>query len=133
MQFWNLCVVHGCLSVFATEEDAQCQIKKIVTYPRLELSPEFNAKIKDYYCEVPFDVLTVRIGAETSKCQCKVHLQEQTGPRYGLDRRMRRDNLIVHQEAVVSPDFNRGSEKLNRIASGEHGGVKAFCFQASCT
>lgn len=74
------------LSVFVTEEDVLCHIKKIITHPRLELSPEFNPKIKEYYCEVPFDVLTVRIGAETSKCQCKAHLQEQAGPRYGPRR-----------------------------------------------
>lgn len=71
------------LPVLATEEDTLCHIKKIFTHPRLELSPEFNPKIKDYYCEVPFDVLTVRIGAEPSKCRCKVHLQERAGPRYG--------------------------------------------------
>ncbi|KAL6036167.1 hypothetical protein STEG23_018321, partial [Scotinomys teguina] len=62
------------------EEDTLCHIKKIFTHPHLELNPEFNPKIKDYYCEVAFDVLTVRIGAETSKCQCKVHLQERAGP-----------------------------------------------------
>ncbi|KAK7808166.1 hypothetical protein U0070_023542, partial [Myodes glareolus] len=62
------------------EEDTLCRIKKIFAHPRLELSPEFNPKIKDYYCEVPFDVLTVRIGAEPSKCRCRVHLQERAGP-----------------------------------------------------
>lgn len=89
------------------EEDAPCQIKKIVTYPRLELSPEFNAQIKDYYCEVPFDVLTVRIGAETSKCQCKVHLQEQTGPSfaiYPLGLGMNRISMLVVDESRAEGD-----------------------------
>ncbi|XP_075414724.1 cadherin-like and PC-esterase domain-containing protein 1 isoform X2 [Tenrec ecaudatus] len=57
-----------------------CHISQIFTHPRLELSPEFHARIKDYYSEVPFDVVTVTIGAETSRCQCTVHLSERGGP-----------------------------------------------------
>ncbi|XP_066218655.1 cadherin-like and PC-esterase domain-containing protein 1 [Saccopteryx leptura] len=63
-------------------EDIQCHIKQIFTHPHLELSPEFNPKIKAYYSEVPFDVVTVTIGAETSNCQCKVYLQERSGPSF---------------------------------------------------
>ncbi|NP_001404956.1 cadherin-like and PC-esterase domain-containing protein 1 isoform f [Mus musculus] len=84
------------------EEDVLCHIKKIITHPRLELSPEFNPKIKEYYCEVPFDVLTVRIGAETSKCQCKAHLQEQAGPSfatYPLGIGMNRISVLVVDES----------------------------------
>uniref|UniRef100_A0A8C0WSA0 Cadherin-like beta-sandwich-like domain-containing protein n=1 Tax=Castor canadensis TaxID=51338 RepID=A0A8C0WSA0_CASCN len=62
--------------------DTPCHIKQIFTHPHLDLNPEFNPKIKDYYTEVPFDVVTVTIGAETSKCQCKVHLQEPAGPSF---------------------------------------------------
>ncbi|XP_054420002.1 cadherin-like and PC-esterase domain-containing protein 1 isoform X2 [Pteronotus mesoamericanus] len=64
------------------DEDKQCHIKQIFTHPHLELSPEFNPKIKDYYSEVPFDVVTVTIGVETSNCQCKVYLQERAGPSF---------------------------------------------------
>ncbi|XP_016068822.1 PREDICTED: cadherin-like and PC-esterase domain-containing protein 1 isoform X2 [Miniopterus natalensis] len=64
------------------DEYIQCHIKQIFTHPHLELSPEFNPKIKDYYSEVPFDVVTVTIGAETSNCQCKMYLQERAGPSF---------------------------------------------------
>lgn len=67
-----------------TDEDIQCHLKQIFTQPHLELSPEFHPKIKDYYSEVPFDVVTVTIGVETSNCQCKVYLHERAGPRYGM-------------------------------------------------
>lgn len=86
------------------EEDTLCRIKKIFTHPRLELSPEFNPKIKDYYCEVPFDVLTVRIGAEPSKCRCKVHLQERAGPsfaNYPLGLGMNRISMLVVDESAA--------------------------------
>ncbi|GAB1290587.1 Cadherin-like and PC-esterase domain-containing 1 [Apodemus speciosus] len=88
-------------------EDTICRIKTIFTQPHLELSPEFNPKIKDYYCEVPFDVLTVRIGAETSKCQCKVHLQEQAGPsfaNYPLGLGMNRISMLVVDESRAEHD-----------------------------
>ncbi|XP_052029254.1 cadherin-like and PC-esterase domain-containing protein 1 isoform X2 [Apodemus sylvaticus] len=88
--------------IHCSDEDTTCHIKKIFTHPHLELSPEFNPKIKDYYCEVPFDVLTVRIGAETSKCQCKVHLQEQAGPsfaNYPLGLGMNRISMLVVDES----------------------------------
>ncbi|XP_005363827.1 cadherin-like and PC-esterase domain-containing protein 1 [Microtus ochrogaster] len=90
------------------EEDTLCHIKKIFTHPRLELSPEFNPKIKDYYCEVPFDVLTVRIGAELSKCQCKVHLQERAGPsiaNYPLGLGMNRISMLVVDESPAEGDM----------------------------
>ncbi|XP_045703117.1 cadherin-like and PC-esterase domain-containing protein 1 isoform X2 [Phyllostomus hastatus] len=64
------------------DEDKQCHIKQIFTLPHLELSPEFNPRIKDYYSEVPFDVVTVTIGVETSHCQCKVYLNERAGPSF---------------------------------------------------
>ncbi|XP_028728840.1 cadherin-like and PC-esterase domain-containing protein 1 isoform X2 [Peromyscus leucopus] len=88
------------------EEDTLCRIK-ISTYPHLELNPDFNPKIKDYYCEVPFDVLTVRIGAETSKCQCKVHLQERAGPsfaNYPLGLGMNRISMFVVDESPAEGD-----------------------------
>ncbi|XP_051031693.1 cadherin-like and PC-esterase domain-containing protein 1 [Phodopus roborovskii] len=89
-----------------TEEDTVCNIK-IFTHPHLELNPEFNPKVKDYYCEVPFDVLTVRIGAETSKCQCKVHLRERAGPsfaNYPLGLGMNRISMFVVDESPAEGD-----------------------------
>ncbi|KAM6202277.1 cadherin-like and PC-esterase domain-containing protein 1 [Rhynchocyon petersi] len=64
------------------DQNTVCHIKQIFTNPHLELNPEFNPKIKEYYSEVPFDVVTVTIGAEPSKCQCKVHLYERAGPSF---------------------------------------------------
>lgn len=89
------------------EKGAVCNIK-IFTHPHLELNPEFNPKVKDYYCEVPFDVLTVRIGAETSKCQCKVHLQERAGPsfaNYPLGLGMNRISMVVVDESPAEGDM----------------------------
>ncbi|KAF4020246.1 hypothetical protein G4228_011920 [Cervus hanglu yarkandensis] len=84
------------------DKDAQCHIKQIFTHPRLELNPEFNPKIKDYYSEVPFDVVTVTIGAEASKCQCKVYLQERAGPsfaNYPLGLGMNKISVLVVDES----------------------------------
>lgn len=92
----------------SNEEDTLCHIKKIFTHPHLELSPKFNPKIKDYYCEVPFDVLTVRIGAEPSKCHCKVHLQERAGPsfaNYPLGLGMNRISMLVVDESPAEDDM----------------------------
>ncbi|KAJ8783069.1 hypothetical protein J1605_009677 [Eschrichtius robustus] len=86
------------------DKDAQCHIKQIFTHPHLELNPEFNSKIKDYYSEVPFDVVTLTIGAETSKCQCKVYLQERAGPsfaNYPLGLGMNKISMLVVDESPV--------------------------------
>ncbi|KAG8524507.1 Cadherin-like and PC-esterase domain-containing protein 1, partial [Galemys pyrenaicus] len=84
------------------DKDAQCHIKQIFTHPKLELNPEFNPKIKDYYSEVPFDVVTVTIGAEASKCQCKVCLQEPAGPSFAnfpLGLGMNKISMLVVDES----------------------------------
>ncbi|XP_008593008.1 PREDICTED: cadherin-like and PC-esterase domain-containing protein 1 [Galeopterus variegatus] len=86
------------------DKDTLCHIKQIFTHPHLELNPEFNPKIKDYYSEVPFDVVTVTIGVETSKCQCKVHLHEQAGPsfaNYSLGLGMNKIAIFVVDESPV--------------------------------
>ncbi|XP_036995566.2 cadherin-like and PC-esterase domain-containing protein 1 isoform X2 [Artibeus jamaicensis] len=86
------------------DEDKQCHIKQIFTLPHLELSPEFNPKIKDYYSEVPFDVVTVTIGVKTSNCQCKVYLHERAGPsfvNYPLGLGANKISMLVVDE---SPD-----------------------------
>uniref|UniRef100_A0A8C3VNV8 Cadherin like and PC-esterase domain containing 1 n=2 Tax=Catagonus wagneri TaxID=51154 RepID=A0A8C3VNV8_9CETA len=86
----------------SNDKDTQCHIKQIFTYPHLELNPEFNPKIKDYYSEVPFDVVTLTVGAETSKCQCKVYLHEGAGPSfasYPLGLGMNKISMLVVDES----------------------------------
>ncbi|XP_077712116.1 cadherin-like and PC-esterase domain-containing protein 1 isoform X1 [Canis aureus] len=88
--------------VHCSNDDTQCYIKQILTHPRLELNPEFNPKIKDYYSEVPFDVVTVTIGAETSKCQCKVYLHDRARPsfaNYPLGLGMNKISMLVVDES----------------------------------
>ncbi|XP_058580462.1 cadherin-like and PC-esterase domain-containing protein 1 isoform X6 [Neofelis nebulosa] len=84
------------------EDDTQCYIKQILTHPHLELNPEFNPKIKDYYSEVPFDMVTVTIGAETSNCQCKVYLHDRAGTsfaNYPLGLGMNKISMFVADES----------------------------------
>ncbi|XP_069318707.1 cadherin-like and PC-esterase domain-containing protein 1 isoform X3 [Eulemur rufifrons] len=86
----------------SNDKNTPCHIKQIFTHPNLELNPEFNLQIKDYYAEVPFDVVTVTIGVETSKCQCKVHLYEQAGPsfaNYPLGLGMNKISIFVVDES----------------------------------
>ncbi|XP_006192751.2 cadherin-like and PC-esterase domain-containing protein 1 isoform X1 [Camelus ferus] len=86
----------------SNDKDTQCHIKEIFTHPRLELNPEFNPKIKNYYSEVPFDVVTLTIGVETSKCQCKVYLHERAGlsfANYPLGLGMNKISVLVVDES----------------------------------
>uniref|UniRef100_A0ABI7W1W4 Cadherin like and PC-esterase domain containing 1 n=1 Tax=Felis catus TaxID=9685 RepID=A0ABI7W1W4_FELCA len=88
--------------VHCSNDDTQCYIKQILTHPHLELNPEFNPKIKDYYSEVPFDVVTVTIGAETSNCQCKVYLHDRAGTsfaNYPLGLGMNKISMFVADES----------------------------------
>ncbi|NXL63616.1 CPED1 protein, partial [Chordeiles acutipennis] len=62
------------------DKDTLSHIRQIFISPQLDLNPQFNPKIKEYYAEVPFDIVTVKIGAEPSNCQCQVHLDEKKGP-----------------------------------------------------
>ncbi|KAM8981682.1 cadherin-like and PC-esterase domain-containing protein 1 [Sarcophilus harrisii] len=87
------------------DKDTLSHIKQIFTNPHLDLNPEFNPKIKDYYSEVPFDVITVTIGAETSNCQCKVHLDEKAGPsfaNYPLGLGINKILILVVDESQAS-------------------------------
>ncbi|XP_030072437.1 cadherin-like and PC-esterase domain-containing protein 1 isoform X2 [Microcaecilia unicolor] len=90
----------------SNDRDVLSHIRQIFTSPRLDLSPEFNPRIKEYYSEVPFDFLTVVIGAEASHCECRVHLDERTGPRfanYPLGLGVNQIILLVTDEAKVTP------------------------------
>lgn len=62
--------------------DTLPHIRQFFTIPHLDLNPKFDPKIKEYYSEVPFDVVTIKIRAEPANCQCEVHLDEKKGPRY---------------------------------------------------
>ncbi|XP_075456054.1 cadherin-like and PC-esterase domain-containing protein 1 isoform X2 [Ascaphus truei] len=65
----------------SNDNNTQSHIRRIFSSPQLDLTPEFNPKIKEYYAEVPFDVVTVEIGAEAANCKSQVHLVEREGPR----------------------------------------------------
>jgi len=82
--------------LLGTDKDTLSHIRQIFTSPQLDLNPQFNPKIREYYAEVPFDVVTVKIGAEPSNCQCQVHLDEVKGPRY------EQQNKCLKAESVVN-------------------------------
>uniref|UniRef100_A0A8C8ZWN3 Cadherin like and PC-esterase domain containing 1 n=1 Tax=Prolemur simus TaxID=1328070 RepID=A0A8C8ZWN3_PROSS len=91
----------------SNDKNTPCHIKQIFTHPHLELHPEFNLQIRDYYAEVPFDVVTVTIGVETSKCQCKVHLYEQAGPsfaNYPLGLGMNKISIFVVDDSPAQSE-----------------------------
>ncbi|XP_027710951.1 cadherin-like and PC-esterase domain-containing protein 1 isoform X2 [Vombatus ursinus] len=89
----------------SNDKDTISYIKQIFTNPHLDLNPEFNPKIRYYHSEVPFDVITVTIGAETSNCQCKVHLDEKAGPsfaNYPLGLGMNKILILVVDESQAN-------------------------------
>ncbi|XP_073508169.1 cadherin-like and PC-esterase domain-containing protein 1 isoform X2 [Phyllobates terribilis] len=65
----------------SNDNDTLSYISGIFSYPPLDLTPEFNPKMKDYYAELPFDVVTVEIGTEPANCNSQVHLDDKNGPR----------------------------------------------------
>nr|XP_060633701.1 cadherin-like and PC-esterase domain-containing protein 1 isoform X4 [Anolis sagrei ordinatus] len=80
------------------DKDTLPHIKQIFTTPHLDLNPNFDPKIKEYYSEVPFDVVTIMIKAEPANCQCEVHLDEKNGPsaaNYPLGLGINRVNILV--------------------------------------
>ncbi|XP_041112184.1 cadherin-like and PC-esterase domain-containing protein 1 [Polyodon spathula] len=81
-------------------------IRQIYTDPPLELTPQFSPKIKDYYCEVPFDVVTVKIRAEPVDCRCQLHLDDRKGPRmanYPVGLGNSRINILVVDKSRPEP------------------------------
>ncbi|MGH0161958.1 UNVERIFIED_CONTAM: hypothetical protein FKN15_076194 [Acipenser sinensis] len=81
-------------------------IRQMYTDPPLELTPQFSPKIKDYYSEVPFDVVTVKIRAEPVDCRCQVHLEDRKGPRtanYPVGLGSSRINILVVNESQPEP------------------------------
>ncbi|KAE8615958.1 hypothetical protein XENTR_v10008672 [Xenopus tropicalis] len=61
------------------DDDDLPHIRYIFSNPQLVLVPAFSPTIKDYYVEVPFDMVMVEIGAEAAHCDCKVRLEEKEG------------------------------------------------------
>ncbi|XP_027664839.2 cadherin-like and PC-esterase domain-containing protein 1 [Falco cherrug] len=88
------------------DKDTLSHIRQIFTSPQLDLNPQFNPKIKEYYAEVPFDMVTVKIGAEPSNCQCQVHLDEKKGPsiaNYPLGLGLNKVIVLVTDDSQPSP------------------------------
>ncbi|KFP34270.1 Cadherin-like and PC-esterase domain-containing protein 1, partial [Colius striatus] len=88
------------------DKDTLSHIRQIFTSPQLDLNPQFNPKIKEYYVEVPFDTVTVKIGAEPSNCQCQVHLDEKRGPsiaNYPLGLGLNKVIILVTDDLQPSP------------------------------
>ncbi|KAK2537087.1 Cped1 [Columba guinea] len=88
------------------DKDTLSHIRQIFTSPQLDLNPQFNPKIKEYYAEVPFDMVTVKIGAEPSNCQCQVHLDDKKGPRianYPLGLGLNKVIVLVTDDSQPSP------------------------------
>ncbi|NWV20996.1 CPED1 protein, partial [Origma solitaria] len=88
-------------------KDTLSHIRQIFTSPQLDLNPQFNPKIKEYYAEVPFDMVTVKIGAEPSNCQCHVHLDNKKGPsiaNYPLGLGLNKVIVLVMDDSQPSPE-----------------------------
>ncbi|XP_078075958.1 cadherin-like and PC-esterase domain-containing protein 1 [Mustelus asterias] len=90
----------------STAKHTLAYITHMLTSPQLNLSPAFTPKIKVYYCEVPFDVVIVKIRAEAANCHCQVHLDEKKGPsiaNYPLGLGNNRIHILVSDESRVQP------------------------------
>ncbi|NWQ65545.1 CPED1 protein, partial [Neopipo cinnamomea] len=88
------------------DKDTLSHIRQIFTSPQLDLNPQFNPKIKEYYAEVPFDMVTVKIGAEPSNCQCQVHLDDKKGPssaNYPLGLGLNKVIILLTDDSQPSP------------------------------
>lgn len=56
-------------------------LRQIYMAPPLALAPPFSPQVKVYHAEVTFDTVMVRIRPEPVSQACRVHLDEQRGPR----------------------------------------------------
>uniref|UniRef100_W5NFN7 Cadherin like and PC-esterase domain containing 1 n=1 Tax=Lepisosteus oculatus TaxID=7918 RepID=W5NFN7_LEPOC len=90
-----------------TEKCTVPHIRQLYTDPPLELTPRFTPRIKEYYSEVPFDVVMVKIRAEPVNCRCQVHLEERKGPRrtanYPVGLGNSRISILVVDESQAEP------------------------------
>lgn len=90
------------------DKDTLSHIRQIFTSPQLDLNPQFNPKIREYYAEVPFDMVTVKIGAEPSNCQCHVHLDNKKGPsiaNYPLGLGLNKVIILLTDDSQPSPEI----------------------------
>uniref|UniRef100_A0A7M4FXL6 Cadherin like and PC-esterase domain containing 1 n=1 Tax=Crocodylus porosus TaxID=8502 RepID=A0A7M4FXL6_CROPO len=90
------------------DKDTLSHIRQIFTSPHVDLNPKFNPRIREYYFEVPFDMVTVKIGAEPSNCQCQVHLDEKKGPsvaNYPLGLGINKISILVTDESQPNPEI----------------------------
>ncbi|RLW06259.1 hypothetical protein DV515_00004395 [Chloebia gouldiae] len=90
------------------DKDTLSHIRQIFTSPQLDLNPQFNPKIREYYAEVPFDMVTVKIGAEPSNCQCRVHLDNKKGPsiaNYPLGLGLNKVIILLTDDSQPSPEI----------------------------
>ncbi|NXP83907.1 CPED1 protein, partial [Passerina amoena] len=90
------------------DKDTLSHIRQIFTSPQLDLNPQFNPKIREYYAEVPFDMVTVKIGAEPSNCQCHVHLDNKKGPsiaNYPLGLGLNKVIIFLTDDSQPSPEI----------------------------
>uniref|UniRef100_A0A8C5MQ50 Cadherin like and PC-esterase domain containing 1 n=1 Tax=Leptobrachium leishanense TaxID=445787 RepID=A0A8C5MQ50_9ANUR len=88
------------------DNDTLSHIRRIFSRPQLDLTPEFNSNIKAYYVEVPFDVVTVEVGAEPASCRSRVHLDNAEGPRianYPLGLGNNQITIFVTDDSKPSP------------------------------
>uniref|UniRef100_A0A8C3V5W6 Cadherin like and PC-esterase domain containing 1 n=1 Tax=Catharus ustulatus TaxID=91951 RepID=A0A8C3V5W6_CATUS len=93
--------------VIAADKDTLSHIRQIFTSPQLDLNPQFNPRIREYYAEVPFDMVTVKIGAEPSNCQCHVHLDDKKGPsiaNYPLGLGLNKVIIVLTDDSQPSPE-----------------------------
>ncbi|XP_031962705.1 cadherin-like and PC-esterase domain-containing protein 1 isoform X1 [Corvus moneduloides] len=106
---------HGALHYSSKTEERRCSydkdtlshIRQLFTSPQLDLNPQFNPKIREYYAEVPFDMVTVKIGAEPSNCQCHVHLDDKKGPsiaNYPLGLGLNKVIILLTDDSQPSPE-----------------------------
>ncbi|XP_074871153.1 cadherin-like and PC-esterase domain-containing protein 1 [Carettochelys insculpta] len=89
------------------DKDTLSHVRQIFTSPPLDLNPKFNPKIKEYYTEVPFDVVMVKIEARPSNCQSQVHLDERKGPsvaNYPLGLGMNKITILVTDNSHSNPE-----------------------------
>ncbi|XP_068162505.1 cadherin-like and PC-esterase domain-containing protein 1 isoform X2 [Antennarius striatus] len=81
-------------------------LRQIYTAPPLTLTPPFSPWVKQYHAEVTFDTVTVRIRPEPASPACRVHLDEQGGPRmanYPVGLGNSRISILVTDGAGLEP------------------------------
>lgn len=81
-------------------------LRQIYTAPPMALAPPFSPQVKVYHAEVTFDTVMVRIRPEPVSPACRVHLDEQRGPRmvnYPLGLGDTRISILVTDDSGPQP------------------------------